>query len=158
MPEDPFFYPLLNACLNGIAGLLLVIGFVFIKQGKESAHKRMMISAFTCSIFFLASYLYYHLHFEVLVKYAGAEWGATPYFVLLGTHTILASVVPVLAIVVIRAGLKNNRKTHRKWAKILFPIWVYVSITGVLIYLILYVFTPSAEIAITNLQINSLNN
>ncbi len=155
MPEDPFFYPLLNACLNAIAGSLLIIGFVFIKQGKERAHRRMMISAFTCSVFFLASYLYYHFGSSIVVKYAGADWGATPYYILLGTHTILATIVPILAIIVIRAGLKNNRKFHRKWAKILFPIWVYVSVTGVLIYLILYVFTPSAEIAIDNLKIVS---
>ncbi|MDP6963366.1 MAG: DUF420 domain-containing protein [Planctomycetota bacterium] len=148
MPEDPTLYPFLNACLNSTSALLLILGIVFIRRGNEGAHKKMMLSAFLCSVLFLCSYLYYHIAFEVLVKYAGPEWGKVPYLILLGTHTVLAAVVPVLAIVVIRAGFADNRAVHRKWARILFPMWIYVSITGVTIYLVLYVLTNSATIAL----------
>lgn len=148
MPEDPTIYPLINACLNALAAVLLVVGMIFIRRGNESVHKKFMLSAFICSIVFLCSYLYYHIAFEITVAYAGPDSWKTAYLILLGTHTILAAIVPVLAIVVIRAGLTDKRVTHRKWAKILFPMWIYVSITGVSIYLILYVFTNSAAIAL----------
>lgn len=150
MPQDPTLYPLVNACLNALAAVLLVIGIVFIRRGNEAAHKKMMVSAFLCSVVFLCSYLYYHISFEILVSYAGPAWARTPYLILLGSHTILATIVPVLAIIVIRAGLKDSREFHRRWAKRLFPMWMYVSITGVSIYFILYVLTDSATIALSS--------
>ncbi|MFT7516797.1 MAG: uncharacterized membrane protein YozB (DUF420 family) [Myxococcota bacterium] len=148
MPEDPTIYPIINACLNALAAVLLSVGMIFIQAGNEKNHKRFMLAAFVCSTVFLCSYLYYHFYFGITVAYAGPDYGKIPYFILLGTHTILAAIVPFLAIVVIRSGLKDNRVRHRKWAKILFPIWIYVSITGVSIYLILYVFTESSVIAL----------
>jgi uncharacterized membrane protein YozB (DUF420 family) len=150
MPQDPTIYPLVNACLNALSAVLLVIGIIFIRRGNEDAHKKIMISAFLCSAVFLCSYLYYHLSFEILVSYAGPAWGRTPYLILLGSHTILASIVPVLAIIVILAGLKDSRYFHRRWATRLFPMWMYVSITGVSIYFILYVLTDSATIALSS--------
>ncbi|HIA38534.1 MAG TPA: DUF420 domain-containing protein [Planctomycetes bacterium] len=149
MPQDPTLYPLVNACLNGLSAILLIIGMVFIRRGNESAHKKLMLSAFSCSVVFLCSYLYYHIAFEILVAFAGPAWGALPYKIMLFSHIVLAAIVPVLAIIVIRAGLADNRVRHRKWAKRLFPMWMYVSITGVSIYLILYVFTDSAAIALS---------
>jgi uncharacterized membrane protein YozB (DUF420 family) len=148
MPEDPTFYPLLNCCLNTLSALLLIVGVHFIRRGNEAAHKTMMMSAFLCSVAFLCSYLYYHITFDVLISYAGPAWGRLPYLILLTSHTILAAIVPFLAIAVIRAGLEDRRDFHRKWAKRLFPAWIYVSVTGVTIYLTLYVFTDSASIAL----------
>jgi uncharacterized membrane protein YozB (DUF420 family) len=149
MPQDPTLYPLVNACLNALSAVLLVIGILFIRRGNEAAHKKMMISAFLCSVVFLCSYLYYHFYVNGRVPYEGPPWGAIPYYIILFSHIVLAAIVPVLAIIVIRAGLKDSREFHRRWAKRLFPMWMYVSITGVSIYFILYVLTDSATIALS---------
>ena len=102
-----------------------------------------MMAAFFCSVLFLASYLWYHFSVELRVPYAGPEWGKAPYMAMLLAHTILAATVPFLVIKVIRHALKDQRTRHRKWARITAPIWLFVSITGVLIYLTLYVWTDS---------------
>ncbi|MBC8369991.1 MAG: DUF420 domain-containing protein [Planctomycetes bacterium] len=149
MPTDPTVYPFVNACLNALSAALLTLGFILIRRGHERAHIKVMLSAFLCSVLFLCSYLYYHISFEILVSFAGPEWARLPYLILLGSHTILAAIVPVLAIIVIRAGFADNRVVHRRWARRLFPMWIYVSVTGVSIYLILYVFTDSAKIALS---------
>ena len=140
--------PLLNACLNSLATFLIIIGLILIKQGKETAHKRIMLSAFACSVLFLASYLWHHYSIGLRVSYAGPNWGSAPYHAMLLAHTIMAASVPFLAIKVILHGLKEERQRHRKWARITTPIWLFVSITGVLIYLILYVWTNSYQLAV----------
>lgn len=127
--------PLVNACLNGLALLFLCLGFYFIKQKKINSHRAMMGSAFLCSILFLISYLVYHAKFGSK-KYAG-EW-RTLYFSILFTHTVLAAAVPFLSVTTLYKAIQNNIPTHKTWAKITFPIWVYVSFTGIVIYWMLY--------------------
>ena len=146
--NDPSIFPPLNASLNGLAGLLLVVGVWRIKRGDEPGHRKLMVGALATSTLFLASYLYYHFAFDVLVKYQGPDWGKTPYLLLLLTHTVLASAVPFLALRTAWLGYADRRAQHKRWAKWTFPIWMYVSITGVLVYLVLYVFTESGALAL----------
>ncbi|MBC8328653.1 MAG: DUF420 domain-containing protein [Planctomycetes bacterium] len=140
--------PTLNASLNGLAGVFLLCGFAMIKRGRERAHARCMKAAFLSSVAFLACYLYYHFTNELLVRYAGPAWGKTPYLVLLLTHTVLAAAVPFLAVRTLWLALKDRREDHRRWARKTLPLWLYVSATGVLIYLVLYVFTDSGALAL----------
>ncbi len=133
-------FPAVNASLNALATILLVVGFVLIKQKKEQAHKWTMLACFAVSSIFLVCYLIYHYQ-----KGGGTPfpedhpaWLRTTYFIILISHIILAVFVPVGAIVTIRHGLKDNRLKHLKWAKVTFPIWLYVSVTGVVVYWMLY--------------------
>lgn len=153
--DDPSIFPPINAALNGLAGLLLLLGFGLIRNGKKAAHKRVMLAAFACSVVFLLSYLYYHFNFLIQVDYAGPDWGKTPYLIMLFAHIVLAAMVPFLALRTIFLGLQARWEAHRKIARITFPIWLFVSITGVLIYLILYVFTDSGALTFEALESNS---
>ncbi len=133
-----------DAILNATATVLLISGYVLIKRRREKAHKWVMLSALGVSIAFLTCYLTYHLTNEP-VKFAGtgAIWWA--YIVILVSHVILAATVPVLAIWTIILGLKDRRAAHRKLAWWTFPIWLYVSVTGVVVYWMLYhLYPPSA--------------
>jgi putative membrane protein len=141
-------FPLLNAVLNTTATILLVAGLILIRQGNEAAHKKAMLSAFFCSVVFLASYIWHHYSVGLRIAYAGPEWGEIPYLTMLLVHTVLAVTVPFLVIKVIRHALKDERSLHKKWARITAPIWLFVSISGVLIYLILYVWTDSYAAAL----------
>jgi uncharacterized membrane protein YozB (DUF420 family) len=133
--------PTLNAALNGLATLLLVAGYIFIRRGNVAAHRRCMLTAFGVSIAFLASYLTYH--FAVgHVKYCGPPSLKTIYFLILITHVLLAATVPVLAARTIQLGLTGQNQRHRRWAKWTWPIWLYVSVTGVVIYFMLYHLSP----------------
>jgi putative membrane protein len=129
--------PALNAVLNGTAAVLLVTAYILIRQGKRDAHRRVMIAAFSVSTLFLISYLTYHFMAGV-VYYQGTGIGRTIYRTILTTHTILAAAVPVLAIITLRRGLKGWFARHRKLARWTLPIWLYVSVTGVVVYLMLY--------------------
>jgi uncharacterized membrane protein YozB (DUF420 family) len=149
--DDPALFPPLDACLNALAGVLMVAGILRIRKGDESGHRKLMLAAFGVSLLFLLSYLYYHLHFGISVKYQGAAWGRTPYLLLLLTHTVLAAAVPFLALRTIWLGLHDLRTRHRRWARITFPLWLYVSVSGVAIYLILYVLTDSSRLALESL-------
>ena len=142
------FLPTLNASLNGLAGLFLLWGFAMIRRGRERAHANCMKAAFLSSVAFLASYLYYHYTNELLVRYAGPDWGRTPYLLLLLSHTVLAAAVPLMAIRTLWLGWKDRREDHRRWARRTLPLWLYVSATGVLIFLVLYVFTDSGALAL----------
>jgi putative membrane protein len=136
--------PHVNASLNLIACLLLCAGLWLIKRGRERAHKIAMLSCFGVSVAFLACYLAYHLQ-ETSKPFPRDEYpqAAWAYYIVLFTHIPLAALVPILALVTITLGLRDRRAAHRKWAKITFPIWLYTSVTGVLIYLMLYVwFVP----------------
>lgn len=123
--------------LNGIAGILLLIGFVLIKNKKIEAHRRVMISAFAVSTLFLISYLTYHAHAKI-VYFQGTGAIRAVYLTILGTHTVLAAAVPVLAIITLSRGLARKFDRHRAIAKWTWPIWMYVSITGVVVYLMLF--------------------
>jgi len=135
--------PHVNALLNAIAGVMLVIGVRLVRQGKEEAHKRVMLGSFLVSVIFLACYLVYHYH-AGSVKFPSypPAWIRYLYLSILLTHIVLAALVPFLALITIYLGLKDRRDSHRRWARWTFPIWLYVSVTGVIVYLMLYQIFP----------------
>jgi putative membrane protein len=133
--------PLVNASLNATAAVLLLIARRQIKQRRIENHKKIMISAFCVSIVFLICYLIYH--YNVLsVSFKDPAWFKPFYLVLLVTHVLLAVTVPVFATISLRRGLRRDDTKHKKIVKYTYPIWMYVSVTGVLIYLLLYQIFP----------------
>jgi uncharacterized membrane protein YozB (DUF420 family) len=139
------YLPTVNASLNATATVLLIAGYWLIKQRRETAHKWVMLAAFGVSMLFLACYLTYHVQ-AGHVKFLGPEPVRTVYLAILISHVILAAAVPVLAGRTIYLGLRDRREAHRRWSQWTFPIWLYVSITGVVIYLMLYHLYPSSRI------------
>ncbi len=133
--------PVVNATLNGTAAILLLIGYVFIKQYNVRAHNQIMLAAFIVSCVFLVSYLVYHYNVGS-VKFDKPGWVRTVYLCILTTHTILAVTVPVLATTTLVLALRRKFDRHRALAKWTFPIWLYVSVTGVIVYLLLYQVKP----------------
>jgi uncharacterized membrane protein YozB (DUF420 family) len=131
-----------DAALNAVATVLLVTGFVLIKQRRTEAHKWTMLAAFAVSVAFLGCYLTYHLTHEH-VKFGGSGPIRGLYFSILISHIALAATVPFLAIWTIYLGLKDFRSRHKRWAWWTFPIWLYVSVTGVVVYLMLYHLYPT---------------
>jgi protein SCO1/2 len=129
--------PSVNAGLNGLATILLVIGYVLIKTKHVHAHKAVMLSCFATSIVFLCSYCIYHA-FVLSKKFPGTGAIRTLYFTILITHVILAATVPVLASMTIYRALTQQWARHKSIARVTFPIWLYVSVTGVIIYFMLY--------------------
>ena len=125
------------AILNGISAALLLLGFYFIKRRRIQAHKRAMLSAFASSMLFLTVYLLHHWH-SGIVYYRGHGWRRTLYLWILGTHTPLAAAVPVLAIITLSLGLRRRYARHKQWAHWTWPIWMYVSLTGIAVYWMLY--------------------
>jgi uncharacterized membrane protein YozB (DUF420 family) len=141
--------PLVNATFNSLAFALLIIGYGMIRAGRVVAHKRCMISAFMVSILFLATYLTYRF-FGSDKKFTGEGWIRPVYFFVLITHVTLASLVPFLASYTLYLGLRGPVHRHRRIARITFPVWVYVSITGVIVYVMLFRLFPgpaSASVA-----------
>ncbi|HET8676871.1 MAG TPA: DUF420 domain-containing protein [Blastocatellia bacterium] len=134
--------PTLNAILNATSGILIIIGYVMIRRGKINAHRACMIGAVTASIIFLISYLIYHFNVGA-TRFAGTGWSRPFYFTVLVSHTILAVVLAPVVVVTLRRALKGDFKRHRKIARWTFPMWIYVSITGVLVYFMLYHWFPS---------------
>jgi uncharacterized membrane protein YozB (DUF420 family) len=133
--------PAVNAALNALATVLLVVGWLLIKARRERAHKAVMLSAFVVSIAFLTCYLVYHYHVGS-VPFTGPSVVRAAYLALLASHVVLAAVVPVLAIVTIYLGLMDRRAKHRRLARWTLPIWLYVSVTGVVVYVMLYQLYP----------------
>lgn len=129
--------PALNATLNGISAILLVTAYLLIRSGRIEAHKRTMIAAFVASILFLTSYVIYHVQIGSK-PFPGTGILRTIYFAILIPHVLLAIAVPPLAIVTLRRGLARNDAHHRRIAKITLPIWLFVSVTGVIVYVMLY--------------------
>jgi len=137
LPEWVRRLPAINASLNGMATVLLILGLLLIRSGKVTAHRNVMLTAFGVSVAFLACYLVYHsFHFTKSFEGVGVSRGV--YYSILLTHVVLAIPVPFLAAVTIYRGLTGQVEKHRSLAKITFPIWLYVSITGVVIYVMLY--------------------
>lgn len=136
--------PVVNATLNATAAVLLACGFLLIRSGRKNAHRRVMLTAFTVSIVFLISYLTYHWylvsHNEGVLHYPHTGAIRTVYLTILFTHTVLAATVPVLAIITLRRALKGRFDRHRAIARWTLPIWMYVSVTGVVVYVMLYKF------------------
>lgn len=129
--------PTLNAALNATSAVLLVLGWALIRRRKIDAHRRAMLSAFACSCVFLVSYLVYH--FQVgSVKFQGTGTVRTVYLTILLTHTVLAAAVPVLAAITLSRALARRFDRHKKIARWTLPIWLYVSVTGVIVYWMLY--------------------
>ena len=131
--------PALNATLNATSGVLLLAGWLLIRRGRINAHRRCMVSAFIASSLFLVSYVVYH-----------AQAGSRPftghgvvrpiYFAILISHVLLAATIVPLALVTLRRALRGDYVRHRRIARVTFPVWMYVSVTGVVIYLMLYQF------------------
>lgn len=130
--------PAVNAMLNAAAGILLVYGLALIRRGHERAHKRVMLTAFAVSIVFLASYLTYHLRTHAVTRFTDLSPVRYLYYAILISHVILAATVPFLAMATIYLGLRDRRAAHRRLARWTWPIWMYVSVTGVVIYVMLY--------------------
>lgn len=129
--------PTINACLNSLSFLCLVLGYGAIRKGHKDLHKKLMVSALFFSSLFLSFYLYYHYHFPTK-KFPDLGFVKTIYLTILLTHTVLAVVMLPLIFITFRNAFKGNFVLHRKWARRAFPIWTYVSATGVLIYFMLY--------------------
>lgn len=137
------YLPALNAALNAISAVLLVAGYMQIRALRVRRHRALMLSAFGVSILFLVSYLIYHYH-AGSVRFTGQGWIRPVYFAILISHTVLAAAVPVLAILTLRLALRGELLRHRRLARWTFPIWLYVSVTGVAIYLLLYQIYPAS--------------
>ena len=137
--------PIINACLNALATVFLMLGYLFIRQGNKTAHKKCMISAFLTSAVFLTCYLIYHFNTEVVTRFVNPSWFRPIYLVILITHVILAVVIFPLIFMTFSRALKARYELHKKIAKWTWPLWMYVSITGVLIYLLLYQIFPQPK-------------
>ncbi len=129
--------PLINAALNGTTAVLLSTGYVMIRRGKVVAHKTCMLASLGLSTVFLASYLYYHAVAGV-VRFEGRGWIRPVYFAILVSHTVLAAAVVPMALTTVYRGLTAQFPRHRRIARWTLPLWLYVSLTGVIVYLLLY--------------------
>jgi uncharacterized membrane protein YozB (DUF420 family) len=129
--------PTINAALNATAAVLLVWGYTLIRRKQIQKHRKVMTTAFVTSCLFLVCYVVYHVQVGS-VRFPGTGAIRTVYFTILITHTILAATVPVLAIITLRRGLAARYDKHRRIARWTLPIWLYVSVTGVVVYLMLY--------------------
>ena len=136
MPDYAIF-PALNASLNATSAVLIASGIGLIRAGHRAAHRAVMIAAVISSSLFLASYLYYHYHVGS-VRFTGQGWVRPVYFSILLTHTLLAAIVVPLVIITLVRGLRQRFDRHKAIARWTYPIWLYVSLTGVVIYLMLY--------------------
>jgi uncharacterized membrane protein YozB (DUF420 family) len=139
--------PAVNATLNGLSAILLTLGFIFIKRGDKIAHRNCMISAFVTSIVFLSCYLTYHgyLYFALHrgpTRFLNPLWFRPIYLTILFTHTILAVIIVPLILRTLWLARKQRFEAHRKIARWTWPLWMYVSVTGVVVYLLLYQIFP----------------
>jgi putative membrane protein len=133
-----FSHPAFNATLNGISAVLLAGGYAAIRAGKRDVHKVFMVSAFSVSTAFLISYVIYHLRVKQLVLFQGQGWIRPVYFALLTSHTILAIVIVPLILVTLRRAWMEKFDKHRRIARWTLPLWFYVCVTGVIVYLMVY--------------------
>lgn len=131
------YLPTVNAVLNGTSAILLFAGHRFIRRGEVASHKRTMLTALTTSAVFLASYLYYHSQVGSF-RFRGHGWSRPVYFSILTSHTILAAVIVPMIVVALFHAFKGHFPKHRAIARWTYPFWMYVSVTGVVIYLMLY--------------------
>jgi len=129
--------PAVNATLNSLATVLLVTGYVLIRKRRLTAHRNVMIAALVCSTLFLTSYLVYHAQVGS-VRFPGTGLPRTIYLSILLTHTILAATVPILAVITVWRAYKKRFDRHKAIARWTLPIWLYVSVTGVVVYWMLY--------------------
>jgi uncharacterized membrane protein YozB (DUF420 family) len=143
VPEQYAIFPVINASLNGASTVLLLTGRWFISRRRIAAHRVFMLSAFVASTLFLISYLYYHAHLYYYahvgsVHFQGTGWSRPVYFTVLISHVVLAIVIVPLVIITLSRALRERFDKHRAIARWTFPLWLYVSMTGVLVYFMLY--------------------
>jgi len=133
--------PVVNACLNGLSTCFLVAGFVYIRRKRTTAHRNCMLGAVAASTLFLACYLYYHFH-AGRTTFKDPTWFRPIYLTILLTHTVLAvAIVPMVIVTLVRA-LRQRFDKHKRIARWTLPLWLYVSVTGVVIYFLLYQIFP----------------
>jgi uncharacterized membrane protein YozB (DUF420 family) len=133
--------PAINACLNGASTILLTLGFIHIKRGRKDAHRNCMVGAVITSTVFLACYLVYH-HFAGRTTFQNPQWFRPIYLVILLTHTVLAVAIVPMVLTTVYLALRGRWEAHKRIARWTWPIWMYVSVTGVGIYLLLYQIFP----------------
>jgi putative membrane protein len=139
--------PPLNACLNGLSAVFLGAGFYFIRRKRPTAHRNCMVAAFVTSLFFLACYITYHSYLAYVLHrgptiFKDPLWFRPIYLAILLTHTLLAVAIVPLTLVTLSRAIRQRFELHRKIARWTWPLWMYVSVTGVLIYLLLYKIFP----------------
>ena len=134
--------PVVNATLNGLSALLLGCGYYFIRQGRREAHRNCMISALGTSTLFLACYLTYHFTVRTITHFRDPAWFRPIYLTLLLTHTLLAVVIVPLVLMTLWRAVRGRFDAHKRLARWTWPLWMYVSVTGVVIYLLLYRIFP----------------
>ncbi len=137
VPAQYAAFPAINATLNGTSAVLLLVGRGLIQRGRMAAHRTVMITALISSSLFLISYLYYHYHVGSIHFQGQGVWRPI-YFTILGTHTVLAAVIVPMVIITLSRALRRRFDRHRTIARWTFPLWLYVSVTGVVIYVMLY--------------------
>jgi putative membrane protein len=139
--------PAVNASLNGLSAIFLTAGFVFIRRKNIPAHRRCMVSAFVTSCVFLIGYLTYHTYLAVVLhqgptRFEHPAWFRPIYLAILLTHTVLAGVIVPLILITLHHALHERFDAHKKIARWTWPLWMYVSLTGVVVYLLLYRIFP----------------
>jgi uncharacterized membrane protein YozB (DUF420 family) len=137
VPPQYAMFPVIDASLNGTSAVLLLIGRGYIKRGRMAAHRAVMIAALSSSTIFLACYLYYHWHVGS-VHFQGQGWSRPVYFSILISHTILAAAIVPMIIITLSRALRERFDRHRAIARWTYPLWMYVSVTGVIVYFMLY--------------------
>ncbi len=133
-----FSQPALNATLNGLSAILLAGGYAAIRSGNRELHKKFMVSAFFVSCAFLVSYVIYHFRIREIIHFQGQGWIRPVYFALLLSHTILAVVIVPLILITLRRAWLEKFDKHRQIARWTLPLWFYVSVTGVIVYFMVY--------------------
>jgi uncharacterized membrane protein YozB (DUF420 family) len=134
--------PAVNASLNGLSAIFLTAGYIFIRRKNQVAHRNCMIAAFVTSIFFLACYLTYHFTVRTVTHFRDPEWFRPIYLTILLTHTVLAVVIVPMILVTLNRARLQRFELHKKIARWTWPLWMYVSVTGVVVYLLLYQIFP----------------
>jgi uncharacterized membrane protein YozB (DUF420 family) len=137
VPPQYAIFPVIDASLNGTSAVLLLVGRGFIKRGHMAAHRAVMIAALVSSSIFLTCYLYYHWHVGS-VHFQGQGWSRPLYFSILTSHTILAITIVPMIIITLSRALRERFDRHRAIARWTYPLWMYVSVTGVVVYFMLY--------------------
>jgi uncharacterized membrane protein YozB (DUF420 family) len=139
--------PVVNACLNGLSSIFLLAGYIQIRKKRQNAHRNCMIAAFVTSTFFLICYITYHSYVAYYLhrgptRFVDPAWFRPIYLLILGTHTILAVVIVPMVFMSLSRGLKGDFERHKRISRWTWPLWMYVSVTGVVIYLLLYQIFP----------------
>jgi putative membrane protein len=151
VPAQYAIFPVIDATMNGISTVLLLIGYGLIRNGRVAAHRAVMISALISSSIFLTAYLYFHLHVGS-IHFQGQGWSRPVYFTILISHVILAAAIVPLIIITLSRALRARFDKHRAIARWTYPLWLYVSVTGVIVYFMLYHLFVSTPIFATSVS------